>query len=249
MEKGNWKRQVGAEQEPAFSPQLFAEERVIGVIEASLRDLGLLGLLLWRKERLVVTTHRLWQYSSNFMSARLRCLELAKVESIQVGSKFNIAQLMAGVLLLLGAIPLLSRAISQPQSKSLWIVGSLLCALAGLLALMTSEKKILQASGGGSQNSIMLPLSRLGVSESKSFVDLVSGAIRSLTVSRREPARAASHLTNGTETPYRPSVPSQSRFKPSSPESKDSPNGEDLPRNRDGWIPPSARARRGGFNQ
>jgi hypothetical protein len=246
MEKGTWKRQVGAEKEPAITPQLFAGERVIGVIEASLWDLGLLGLLLRRKDRLVVTTHRLLQYSTNFMSANLRCLELTKVESIHVGSKFNPAQFMAGVLLFLGAINLLNHAISHAQTPSLWIVGSLLGALAGLLALMGSEKKVLQASGAGAQNSVMLPLSRLGVNESKSFVDLVSGAIRSLTSSRRELARASNHSANGTESHHRPSQTFKSPLKPSSPE-KDSLNGEDTQKTRDGWIPPSVRARRGGY--
>ena len=246
MEKGTWKRQVGAEKEPALSPQLFGGERVIGVIEASLWDLGLLGFLLRRQERLVVTTHRLLQYSTNFMSAHLRSLELAKVESIQVGSKFNFAQFMAGVALFLSAIPLLSHAISQSQNQALWIIGSLVCALAGILALMSSERKILQASGGGAQNFVMLPLSRLGINESKSFVDLVAGAIRSLAASRREPVPASKHSANGAESSHRPNL-SKSPFKSSNSESNNSLNGEDIPKTRDGWIPPSVRARRSGY--
>jgi hypothetical protein len=180
MEKRTWKRQAAFEREAAPSPELFAGERILGIIEASLGDLGLLALLMRRQERLVVTTHRILQYSTNFTSANLRCLELAKVETIEAGSKFNVVQLVAGLILLIGAVFLLITAAFQRQEKLLFILCSLLSALVGSFALMSAAKKVLHVSCSSRQNSIRLPLVRLGASESKSFVDLVSGAVRNL---------------------------------------------------------------------
>ncbi|MGH7599034.1 MAG: hypothetical protein ACREOI_21980 [bacterium] len=180
MERKTWKRQAAFEREAAPSPELFASERILGIIEASLGDIGLLGFLLRRQERLVVTTHRIFQYSTTFASANLRSLELAKVETIEAGSKFNVVQLVAGLVLLAGAVFLLSNAVFQPSQKMLFIITSLLSALAGSFAIMTAAQKVLQVSCSGLQNSIRLPVVRLGASESKSFVDLVSGAVRNL---------------------------------------------------------------------
>jgi len=180
MERKTWKRQAAFEREAAPAPELFAGERILGIIEASLGDIGLLGFLMRRQERLVVTSHRILQYSTNFTSANLRCLELAKVETIEAGSKFNVVQLVAGLILLGGAVFLLITAAFQRQEKLLFILCSLLSALAGSFAFMTAAKKVLQVSGSSRQNSIRLPLVRLGASESKSFVDLVSGAVRNL---------------------------------------------------------------------
>jgi hypothetical protein len=207
MEKRTWKRQAAFEREAAPSPELFAGERILGIIEAGLGDIGLLGFLLRRQERLVVTTHRILQYSTNFTSANLRCLELAKVETIEAGSKFNVVQLVAGLVLLVGAVFLLSSAVFQRQEKLLFIMCSLLSALAGSFAFMTAEKKVLRVSGSSFQNSIRLPLVRLGVSESKSFVDLVSGAVRNLhkaaqTIahqSGRKPAETLRNSKNGDD--------------------------------------------------
>jgi hypothetical protein len=191
MEKRTWKRQAAFEREAAPTPELFAGERILGIIEASLGDIGLLGFLMRRQERLVVTTHRILQYSTNFVSANLRCLELAKVETIEAGSKFNVGQLVAGLILLLGAIFLLITAAFHRQEKLLFILYSLLSALAGSFTLMTAAKKVLHVSCSSLQNSIRLPLVRLGVSESKSFVDLVSGAVRNL----HKVAPATTHQT------------------------------------------------------
>ncbi|MGH7455289.1 MAG: hypothetical protein ACRENG_28310 [bacterium] len=213
MEKRTWKRQAAFEREAAPSPELFAGERILGIIEASLGDIGLLGFLMRRQERLVVTTHRIFQYSTNFIWANLRCLELAKVETIEAGSQFNVMQLVAGLVLLLGAVLLLSGAISQPHEKLLFILCSFLSALGGSLALMTAGKKVLQVSGSSLQKSIRLPLVRLGVSESKSFVDLVSGAVRNLSKAMpaaahqpgRKPDAALKNSKNGDDVRTRAS--------------------------------------------
>lgn len=218
MERKTWKRQAAFEREAAPAPELFAGERILGIIEASLGDIGLLGFLMRRQERLVVTTHRILQYSTNFISANLRCLELAKVEIIEAGSKFNVVQLVAGLVLLAGAVFLLSNAVFQPPKKLLFIIASLLSALAGSFALMTAAKKVLHVSCSSLQNSIRLPLVRLGVSESKSFVDLVSGAVRNLHKatpanahpSGRKAAETLKNSKNGDDGRARTSRPAPS---------------------------------------
>jgi hypothetical protein len=239
MEKRTWKRQAAFEREAAPAPELFAGERILGIIEASLGDIGLLGFLMRRQERLVVTTHRILQYSTNFTSANLRCLELAKVETVEAGSQFNVVQLVAGLILLLGTVLLLSGAIFQGSEKLLFILCSLLSALAGSLVLMTAGKKVLQVSGSSRQNSIRLPLVRLGVSESKSFVDLVSGAVRNLRKATpaiahqagRKPAEALKNSRNGDDVRTRASRATQSFASRSYQEPdgawNESPNGQD----------------------
>jgi hypothetical protein len=218
MERRTWKRQAAFEREAAPAPELFAGEHIIGIIEASLGDIGLLGFLMRRQERLVVTTHRILQYSTNFTSASLRCLELAKVETIEVGSKFNVVQLVAGLVFLVGAVFLLSLAVFQRQEKLLFIIYSLLSALAGSFAFMTAAKKVLHVSGSSLQNSIRLPLMRLGVDESKNFVDLVSGAVRNLSKATpatahqagRKPAEALKNSKSGDDGRSRTSRATQS---------------------------------------
>jgi hypothetical protein len=239
MERRTWKRQAAFERKAAPSPELFPGERILGIIEASLGDLGLLGFLMRRQERLVVTTHRIFQYSTSFTSANLRCLELAKVETLEVGSQFNVVQLVAGLILLLGAVLLLSGAIFQGSEKLLFIICSLLSALAGSLALMTAGKKVLQVSGSSRQNSVRLPLMRLGVSESKSFVDLVSGAVRNLRKAApattqqagRKPAEALKNSKSGDDGRSRTSRATQSFASRSYQESdgawNESLNGQD----------------------
>jgi hypothetical protein len=215
MERKTWDRQAARERGIAPSPELFAGERILGTVEAGLWDMGWLGFLLRRKERLVVTTHRLMQYSTNFVSSHLKCLELAKVEAVEAGSKLNIIQFVAGVILLLGAMLLVGGAISNRSEKLLFLICSSLSALAGLFALMTSEKKVLQVLGSSPQNSVRLPLARLSIKESKSFIDLVSGAARNVSKATpatahqagRKPAEALKNSKNGNDVRARVTQP------------------------------------------
>jgi hypothetical protein len=231
METKTGKRRTASETGIALSPELFAGERILGTIEAGVGDLGWLGYLLRRKACLVVTTHRLLQYSTDFMSANVKSLELAKVEAIEAGNKFEVVRFAAGVILLLGAVLLAGGAISQHSGKLLFTIGSSASALAGLFALMTSEKKVLQALSGGTQSSIRLTLSRLNANESKSFIDLVSKAVRNLSQataansaqSGRKPDEPIQNLKNGDDKRTRTSRPKRAPQHQPHPEPEEEP--------------------------
>lgn len=189
MEKKTAERQITFEGGLAPSPALFEGERLLGTIEAGLWDIGLLGFLLKHKERLVVTNYRIFQFSRKLTSASLKSLELGKVESIFAGSKFSVLQFAVGLLFLLFAVILLGGAIFADSD---FFIGSLASAVVGTLAVLTAGRKVLQVSAGGDKNSVTLPLRRIKMEESKSFVDLVSRAIRNL----QKPATPAIAATN-----------------------------------------------------
>lgn len=153
------------------SPKLLEGEEVLGSFEAGFWDIGLIGVLLRHKERLVVTTNRLFQFSRRLTSANLKSLELSKVESIYVGSKFKIVQSFIGIIFLLAAI-------FVPRGLPWW--GRLMAILIGAIILFTARKKVLEVSCGDRRNSVSLPLTRIKTEESKRFIDLISEAIRNI---------------------------------------------------------------------
>jgi hypothetical protein len=255
MEKRAWHQQASFERGFTPTPELFAGERVLGTIEAKLWDIGLFGYLLRRQERLVVTTHRIFQYSTNVAASRLRCLELSKVEVIEVGGKFNVTQLSAGVVFLVAAILLLGSAIVQHDAPRLWMIYSLLSALAGVFTLWASEKKVVRAATG-SRNAVAIPLARLRTQEAKSFVDLLSGAMRNLsqpspTSSRRQNREAfekATRSLNGDDPRYRKSSPTATFSKQIQQEPDGtlnySSNGDYGSTASESWRPASPRGKR-----
>jgi len=233
MEKRAWDSQVTFERGRSTLPELTPGERIFGTIEAELWDLGLIGFLLRRRERLVVTSHRILQYSNDFISTRLRCLELAKIELIEVGSKLNLIQFIVGMVLLLSTLFLLIGAIFRPgETGRLLIICGLFSALSGLFVLLTAWKKVLQASGAGYRSTVSLPLASIGVNDSKSFVDLVSGAIRNLSKAAeppplplsREAAEKVAQPLNSGEPRFKKSLAAQTSSKQIRQEPGGTPN-------------------------
>jgi hypothetical protein len=184
---------------------------------------------------------------------------LAKVEVIEVGSEFNVIRFIAGVILLVAAILLLGSAV-QRGAAPLWVIYSLLSALAGVFTLLTSEKKVVRAATG-SRNAVSIPLARLRTQEAKSFVDLLSGAMRNLSQStpssarrqNRESFENATRPLTGDEPRSRKSPPTatfprQMRQEPDGTLNYSSTNGEAPDGNAssalDGWILASKRTRR-----
>lgn len=175
--KNNSNRQVLFEGDLVPSPSLIGDERLLGSVEAKFWDLGLIGFLLRHKERVVITTHRIFQFSRKLTSAELKCLEFAKVEFVGIGGRFNWKQFLFGLVVTIGSLSafnLLPRAYNDDLHLYLLFVAAI-----GVIIMILCRGKVLRVSCGN-QNSINLPLRRIKVEESKAFIDLVSGTIRNL---------------------------------------------------------------------
>lgn len=196
--KNNSTRQISFEDGLVPSPALIGDERLLATIEAKFWDIGLIGFLLRRRERVVVTTHRIFQFSRKLTSAELKCLEFAKVEFIGVGGWFSLKQFIFGHVATLGSMftfYILPRGYNNDLP-----LAPLPFAAIGIINMILCRDKVLRVSGGG-QNSITLPLRRVKVEESKAFIDLVSSAIRNLdnSISLKEGgSRASAHPVERT---------------------------------------------------
>ncbi|NUM77077.1 hypothetical protein HUU40_22190 [candidate division KSB1 bacterium] len=178
--KKNATRQVTFEGGLVPSPALFEGERILGTINAGLWDIGLFGFLLRHQERLVVTTHRIFQFSRQLTSASLRALELSKVEAVDVGSKFYPVQFFFGLIIFCTGVAYVN-----------FFLLKLVSAVIGGFIMYAARKKVFHVSAAGSRNAVTLPLTRIKVEESKSFIDLVCGAMRNLQKAAPVPAHAS----------------------------------------------------------
>ncbi|NUM78060.1 hypothetical protein HUU40_27170 [candidate division KSB1 bacterium] len=176
METKGAARQIPFEGGLVPSPAVIGDERLLGSVEAKFWDLGLIGFLLRHKERVVITTHRIFQFSRKLTSTELKCLELAKVEFIGIGGRFNWKQFLFGLAIVTGSMSILNEL---PRSYNDFAFALFFFAAIGIIIMILCRDKVLQVSCGG-QNAISLPLRRIKVEESKAFIDLVSSAIRNL---------------------------------------------------------------------
>jgi hypothetical protein len=224
MEKKTAARQIIFEGRLVPSPALLEDERMLGTIEAKFWDIGLIGFLLRHKERLVITSHRIFQFSRQLTSGSLHCLELAKVESIYIGGRFKWLQFLIGL-----ACAIAPMMAFESYFLILSLIGVINGLAIGLPLMFFARQKELRVAGSDAKNMISLPLRRIKVEESKSFIDLVCGAIKNMQKAAK-PATVASN-----QAPVEPMNASFNTDKP-----------EDLPddiRTSDEWVypPPSSR--------
>ncbi len=182
METKSATRQISFEGGLVPSPALLGDERLLGSVEAKFWDLGLIGFLLRHKERVVITTHRIFQFSRKLASAELKCLEFTKVEFVGIGGRFNWKRFLFGLAVTLGSLSAFYLLLPRGYNDDLYLY-PLLVAAVGVIIMILCRGKVLRVSCGG-QNSINLPLRCIKVEESKTFIDLVSGAIRNLDKSK-----------------------------------------------------------------
>lgn len=185
MESIETKSQVHFEGSLAPSPTLFDGERVLDSFDATFWDHGISGLLFRHKDRLVITTHRIFQFSSRVASFRLRFLELDKAETVTIGGRLNLFQVLVAIAMLVAFFYFgwnrLSWAFQGHGSRVFQdprILLSLLSLLVGIVLLVTARKKVLRVCGGNSKDAVELTLRRIKVEESQRFLDLVSQAMR-----------------------------------------------------------------------
>jgi hypothetical protein len=203
MEKKSAARQIIFEGRLVPSPALLEDERMLGTIEAKFWDIGLIGFLLRHKERLVITTHRIFQFSRQLTSGSLHCLELAKVESIYIGGRFKWLQFLIGLVCVIA--PMLA---FESYFLFLSLFGALNGLAIGLPLMFFARQKELRVRGSDAKNMISLPLRRIKVEESKCFIDLVCGAIRNIqktatslkTASNQVPVEAVSDSLNADDS-------------------------------------------------
>ena len=164
------------------SPAFLEGERVLSEFRASFWDLGLMGYILRYKERIVITTHRIFQFSQRVTGESLNCLLLRKIESIEIGSKFNIRQFLIGITLLMFGIFAMHE--SSYGYDMPWYIRLLVIAIA-IVLLLTAKRKILRVTASDVKNLIALPFIRMKKEDAKRFIDLISKSTEDLNSSKK----------------------------------------------------------------
>lgn len=193
METKSATRQISFEGGLVPSPALIGDERLLATIEAKFWDIGLIGFLLRHQERLVITTHRIFQFSRQLTSANLHCLDLAKAESVYVGGRFKWLQFLIGLVCVIA--PILA---FESYVLILSLVGVLNGLAIGLPLMFFARQKELRVAGSDAKNMISLPLRRIKVEESKCFIDLICGAIRNIPKVAKAVTAASNQASAGS---------------------------------------------------
>lgn len=179
-------------------PELLQGEKVITSFEAGLWDIGLFGFILRQKERLIVTSHRVFRLSRNFLGSDLVSLDLRSVELVKVGSWLKLWRFLIGVVLLIGiffsAIFAASPygydsyggySSSSGSSGFHFDGGKLVVTAIGIILLITArEKGLMVATGNDRFGSILMVLKGLKKEDSKRFIDSISKAKQELITGR-----------------------------------------------------------------
>jgi len=176
-------------------PELLQGEKVLTSFEAGLWDIGLFGFIMRQKERLIVTSYRVFRLSKNFLGSDLVALDLRSVESIRVGSWLKLWRFFLGVALIVGIFASAIFAASPYDYSDYGGYGSssrsssgfhfdivkLAVAAVGFILLVTArEKGLLVATGNDKFGTILMVLKGLKKEDSKRFIDTISKAKQEL---------------------------------------------------------------------
>jgi len=145
------------------SPKLLEGEKEQMRIKAGLMELGLLGFIFRQKEQIVLTTKRVFQFSSRIGSAYLRTMPLKQVESITIGGQLNFIMLGIAGLFVLGTLP-----------DDVEFGGKLFFLLVAAALIVLSRRKVIIVSSGDRKDAIVLPLQTIKKSQSQEFLDKIS---------------------------------------------------------------------------
>lgn len=155
--------------------QLLENEKVLEVIEAGPRDLGLIGWALGHKRKLLLTTHRVIKFEKLSVDCRLDVLWLAKVTCVSVGQYLNAAMASIAILLLLAIFPVLAGMSDASGSARSAVVLIMVGLAAGLLVFC--RRKVMIVSTGADKAGLVL--TRLGGEESSRLVNKLFAMLQS----------------------------------------------------------------------
>ncbi|MBU1956052.1 hypothetical protein KKF09_00020, partial [Patescibacteria group bacterium] len=155
---------------PSFA--LLKDERRLSTFKASFWDLGFSGFILRRKENIIITTQRIFQFSARVMSEKLHCLFLKNVESIYITKKWSLWKLMIGIFLCINAFNSVPPHWGIPNYVVM--LSRIVQILIGVILITIAKRFILTVSAGNIKTSISFPFVGMGKKRAKQFVDLVT---------------------------------------------------------------------------
>lgn len=168
------KKQIELGSKMIGAPVLLEGERVLAEFKASLWDLGLFGYLLGSRERVTITTHRVFHFSGRFTGEVVRSLFLRAVESVTIVNSWNLIKIAIGaVLVLTGIFAPTEENASFGEFGLSWFYKLLLVAIGAFIIFMANTK-VIKVVGGSSKNAIAYPFKRMKKEELRRFFDLVS---------------------------------------------------------------------------
>ena len=149
------------------SPALLENEKVLGEFSASFWDAGIIGSILRYKEKIIVTTHRIFYYSTRITGERLRLLFIEKAEGVKIESIYRV-----GFLLIGAGVLLLSIFAPQPSSKvgmfgqavtsdGMPWYGRLFGIFIAVILILLARKTALIVATGNEKDSIELSITHL----------------------------------------------------------------------------------------
>ena len=145
------------------SPRLVGNEKELMSMRAGLMEVGLLGFVLRRKEQIVLTSERVFQYSSRIGASYLRMMPLKQVESVTIGGQLNFIMIGMALASVLAGI-----------FADVEVYIKIFLLLFGAALAFFSRSKVIIVSSGNRKDAIILPLSRIDIKESKKFLDMMS---------------------------------------------------------------------------
>ena len=170
------------------SPSFLEGEKVLGEFKASFWDIGLVGFILRYRERIVVTTRRIFHFSRGITGERLKFLFLRDVAAVEAGSRFSMTKFLVGIgLLIFGIFAMHGSSGSNYYGYSYsyssygmpWYI-RLLIILVGLFLIWIARKKAFAVTTQDVKNSIVFSFSKMKKEQAKHFIDIVSQASENL---------------------------------------------------------------------
>lgn len=168
------KKQIELGSKMIGAPVLLEGERVLAEFKASLWDLGLFGYLLGSRERIVITTHRVFHFSGRLTGEVVKSLFLRSVEAVAVVNSWNLVKAGIGAAMVLFGIFVPSEDNAGYGELGLdWFLKLLIIAF-GAFLIFLANTKVIKVVGGSSKNAIAYPFKRMKKEDLRRFVDLVS---------------------------------------------------------------------------
>lgn len=163
---------------------LYDDEEVLVDLETKTRDVGLWHTVLGHKERVVVTSRRVFGFTRTRNEALLRTLEIERVSAVESGGVFHMGVWASGALLMLLGLLIAFVPLTLSLYLGLFsIVGftvslalALVVAAAGVLTILRATPHGVSVHAG--PTSVELPLHPSRGEEAKRLVDSIQRAIR-----------------------------------------------------------------------
>ena len=179
------KNQIESQGRMIPSPSFLDDEKILGELRASFWDIGFIAFVLRYKERIVVTTHRIFHFSRRKTGEHLKSLFLRDVAAIEIGSRFNMAKFLVGIGLLIFGIFAIHGSSGSNYSGYGYSYGMpwyirLIVILIALFLIWTAKKKVFAVTTQDIKNSIVFSFSKMKKEQAKHFIDIVSRASEKL---------------------------------------------------------------------